>query len=499
MLDPNLLERFRASLRRIAHFQKVNSLLFWDSMQKVPPKGAKGRAATQGAMAEETRRLKTSTEMKEFLDALRPFRAELNMTDRALLRVAEREYAFFQRLPGALFQELEATKGESVAVWERVMRKGEYAPMIPYLDRLMELNKQMADAFGHQICRYDALIDFYEEGMTCRRLDDLFGELKEALIPLITKIVAKKVPRPAFLSARVPVSVQDGFNRRLARIIGVDPEAAVLGEMTHPFCFNINIGDIRYSTRYSEDDFSSSLFSVLHEGGHAINGLNIPEELESTILGGGTSAAFQESQSRFYENIIGRSLPFWEAIYDDFMADYQPYLPNVTPEDLFRGFNHVEPGFIRTSADEVTYNLHILLRYEMERDFINGKVAAADLPAIWNAKVRKYLGLEVPNDRLGILQDIQWPYGRFGAFVSYTVGNVYGAQILDAMKRDFDVDARVRAGDFDAVKAWLGENVHRFSQLLTPDELIRRVTGEGMNPKPFIRYITDKMTRVYDL
>lgn len=499
MAGGQVLQQFRAYLQRVSHYQRVNALLFWDSMQKVPPKGARGRASTQGAMAEETRLLKSSSQMKEYLDALRRAMQEMNETDRALVRVAGREYDFYARLPGELYQELESVKGESIAVWEQVMRQGEYAPMVPYLSRLMDLNKRMADCFGYKTCRYDALIDFYEEGMTCSRLDELFGELKEALIPLLNRITAKQVPKPAFLQARVPVAVQDRFNHRLYRRMGVDPQAAVLGEMTHPFCFTINIDDIRFSTRYFEEDFTASLFSVLHEGGHAINALNIPQELTSTILGDGTSAAFQESQSRFYENVIGRSLAFWETMYDDFMAEYRPYLGDVTPMELYRGFNFCQPGLIRTAADEVTYNLHILLRYELERDFINGTVPAAELPGQWNAKMKKYLGVTVPNDRLGILQDIQWPYGRFGAFVSYTLGNVYSVQILEAMKKELDVDARVRAGDFEAVKTWLGEHVHRFSQLYTPDDLLLRITGESLNPKPFIRYLTDKMTQVYDL
>lgn len=499
MMEKQTLRQFQGYLERISHYQRVNSLLFWDSMQKVPPKGAKGRAATKGVMAEETRRLQTSNEMKGYLDALLPAARELQDMDRALLRVASREYNFYCNIPSGLYRQLESTKGEAIAIWDQVMKRDDYAPLIPYMDQLIALNKQMADCFGYNTCRYDALIDFYEEGMNSLRLDAIFEELKDAIIPLLRKIQNKHVPCPAFLHAQVPIDVQDRFNQRLYRRMGVDPEAAILTVMTHPFSFTINLDDIRFSTRYFENDFSASLFSVLHEGGHSINSLNIPHELENTILGGGTSAAFQESQSRFYENVIGRSLPFWEAIYDDFMREYQPYIGNITPYELYKGFNYCEPGYIRTAADEVTYNLHIIIRYEMERDFINGTVKASDLPDLWNAKMKQYLGLEVKSNRQGILQDIQWPYGRFGAFVSYTLGNIYAVQILNTMKKSFNVYSSIQTGNFEKVKAWLGEHVHQYSQMYPPDDLLMRITGESLNVKPFIRYITDKMTQVYDL
>ena len=300
MPDERTLRQCREYLERVSHYQRVNSLLFWDSMQQVPPKGAKGRAATKGVMAEETRRLQTADELKGYLDALTPHAHELSDFDRALLRVAGRDFHFYRDLPGPLYQELEATKGEAIAVWDRVMKLGDYAPLVPYLDKLIALNQNMADCFGYKTTRYDALIDFYEEGMTCERLDALFSELKEAIIPLVRRVQQKNVQRPAFLSAYVPKDVQANFNRRLYRRMGVDPEAAILCETTHPFSFTINVRDIRFSTRYFENDFSASLFSVLHEGGHTVNSLNIPDELENTVLGGGTSAAFQESQSRFY-------------------------------------------------------------------------------------------------------------------------------------------------------------------------------------------------------
>lgn len=498
-MDQQVLNKFRAYLERIAHYEKVNSLLFWDSMQKVPPKGAVGRAATKGAMAEETMRLQTSEELKGYIDALTPHAAELSDMDRALLRVSTRAYNFYQKVPPELFRAHESTKGEAIAIWDRVMRTGEYGELAPYLDTLIEQNKRMAECFGYSTYPYDALVDYYEEGMNCQTLDHLFGELKEAIIPLVQKVSAKGVKRPEFLNAFVPKEVQARFNERLYRRMGVDPEAAILCETTHPFSFTINIRDIRFSTRYFENDFSSSLFSVLHEGGHCINSLNIPDEVESTILGGGTSAAFQESQSRFYENVIGRSRAFWEAIYDDFMSDFRPYIGEVTVDDLYRAFNYSAPSFIRTAADELTYNLHIILRYELERDFINGDVKAAQLPELWNQKIHQYLGLTVPNNQVGILQDIQWPYGRYGAFVSYSLGNVYNLQILKTMEKDFDVFGSVRGGDFETLKRWLGEHVHQYSQIYTPNELLRRITGEDLNPKPFINYLTDKMTEIYDL
>ncbi|MDR2504664.1 MAG: carboxypeptidase M32 [Oscillospiraceae bacterium] len=493
------LTNFKQYLERLEHYQNVNTLLFWDSMQKVPPKGAVGRAATKGVMAEETRLLQTSSELKGYIDALLPYADTLSDFDRALVRVAKRDYDALVNVRGELYSALEAAKGESIAVWETAMRSGDYALQEPYFDRLIDLNKKLALCLSPKKTPYDALVDYYEEGMDLGKLDALFGELKETIIPLVEKIKRKNVEKPEFLDAHVPKDAQERFNNKLYRAIGVDPSAAMLYETTHPFTFGINLDDIRFSTRYFENDFTASLFSVLHEGGHAINTQNIPHELSRTILGGGASAAFQESQSRFYENVIGRSRAFLEYMYDDFMREYKPYIGDRTPNELFRAFNHCEPGFIRVAADEVTYTLHIIIRYEMERDFINGSVKAADLPAIWNMKIKRYLGLDVPNDSVGILQDIQWPYGRFGAFVSYALGNVYGLMIRDVMEREFCLESAVRSGEFSRVNEWLRKNVHQYSQLYTPDEQIQMITGKGIDAKPFLRYLTDKMTEVYSL
>ena len=493
------LREFKEYLERIYHFERVNSLLFWDSIQRVPPKGAKGRAATKGAMAAETMRLQTSPEMKAFLDALQPHTAEMGDLDKALVRVASRAYKFYCNVPADLYAEHEAAKGEAIAIWETARPNNDWGALVPHIDTLIAQNKRLAECFGYENTPYDALLDYYEEGMSSAILDELFGQLKEAIVPLVQRIGKKQFPVPEFLHKPVPLPVQRSFNEELYRYMGLDPDMVMLTETTHPFSFNINLQDVRFSTRYTETDFASSLFSILHEGGHTINSLNIPDEVEGTILGGGTSAAFQESQSRFYENVIGRSRAFWEGLYDRFMAAYRPYIGDVTVDDLYRGFNRCEPSLIRTAADEVTYCLHILIRYEMERDFINGTVAAADLPAIWNKKIKDYLGLDVPSDTVGILQDIQWPYGRFGAFVSYAIGNCYNVQILREMEKEVDVFGSARKGDLLPINRWLGEHVHRYSQVYTPNELIRRVVGEGLNPRPYIDYLSEKMADVYGL
>ncbi len=495
----NTLKDFKEYLERIYHFDRVNSLLFWDSIQRVPPKGARGRAATKGAIAAETMRLQTSEEMKAFLTTLRPHVDEMDDLDKALVRVSSRTYDFYCNVPSDLYAEHEAAKGEAIAVWETARPNNDWAALVPYIDTLIGQNKRLAECFGYRNTPYDALLDYYEEGMSSAILDELFGQLREAIVPLVQRIQLKQFPVPEFLHKSVPLSVQRRFNEELYRYMGLDPEEVMLTETTHPFSFNINLHDVRFSTRYSETDFASSLFSVLHEGGHSINSLNIPDEVEGTILGGGTSAAFQESQSRFYENVIGRSRAFWEGLYDRFMEAYRPYIGNVAVDELYRGFNRCEPSLIRTAADEVTYCLHILIRYEMERDFINGTVKAADLPAIWNRKIKEYLGMDVPNDTVGILQDIQWPYGRFGAFVSYAIGNCYNVQILREMEKEIDVFGSVRSGTLLPINRWLGEHVHRFSQVYTPNDLIRRITGESLNACPYIEYLTDKMTDVYGL
>jgi carboxypeptidase Taq len=499
MNNENIPEEFRTYMRGTAEYRRVNSLLFWDSMLRVPPDGAPGRARTRAFMAKEQFIRETGGEVQNYLRLLEPLAEELSDFDRALLRLCRRDYDLNASIPAELFEEYEHIKAEAMAGWDLAYKADNYSLFAPHLKRIIETQKKICPYYPGDYSNYDKLIRLYEEDVDTALLDNLFAELKEAILPLVQKIAAKKQPRPDFLSRPVPVQVQRRFCEQLCRCIGLDGNKAMLYETTHPFSFVINVDDVRFSTRYREDDFQSALFSTLHEAGHSIYSLNIPPELAETILGEGASPAFHEGQSRFYENLIGRSREFIGYIYPEMINLLGPYIGAPSPGEIYRGFNHVEPSFIRTEADELTYTLHVILRYELERECIDRDLTVEDLPRAWNQKMKEYFNLEVIQDRLGLLQDIQWSAGRIGAFVSYALGNVYNAQILHAMRGNMDFAGALARGDFAAVNGYLKEKVHRYSALYPPRRQLQMISGSDLDPAFFIHYLVEKYTVLYNL
>ncbi|GHU96805.1 carboxypeptidase 1 [Spirochaetia bacterium] len=494
-----ILEEFRSYVQKLAEYRRVNSLLFWDSMQPIPRDGAAGRSRTRAFMAKEQFTLETGGEMKRYLDILEPLAPTLSDFDRALVRLCGRDYRLNALIPPALFEEYERVKAEAMEKWGIAYKAEDYGLFAPYLKKVIEIQKQVCAYYPDGKSNYDKLIRFYEEDVDTAVLDSMFAQIKTAILPLIAKITAKKQMRPEFLSRTVPVAAQRALCERLCRRIGLDNNKAMLYETTHPFSFLLNLDDVRFTTRYREGDFSGSIFSVMHEGGHSIYSLNIPHKLTETILGEGASPAFHESQSRFYENVIGRSFEFISYIYPDVQELLGEYIGDVSPEELYRGVNCVEPSFIRTEADELTYTLHIILRYEIEREFIDGQVDLDTLPDLWNRKMNQYFGLDVTRDRLGILQDIQWSAGRIGSFVSYALGNVYNAQILHTIKQDMDFSECIRRGDFAVINGYLRDKVHQYSSLYPPRKQLEMITGKDLDPGFFVRYLEEKFTVLYDL
>ena len=493
------LAGFKRYLERVSAMQQVGSHLFWDSMQKIPPKGTANRAFVRGILAEELFKLETSSEMGKYLEELCPLQDKMDDAEKALIRRSSINFSRFKAVPPKLFGDFEAIKSAAIPVWDKAFKEGRYADLAPVLGQVIDLGKEMCEHIGYEDKPHSAWISYHEEGMSPALLDPFFAELKAAIVPLAEKISEKNIPRPKFLSRFVPRDKQQKLSELVCAKLQLDPEATLLTETTHPFSFSLYEGDVRFTTRYHEDNFQSSLFATMHEAGHSIYSLNISPDIACTILRGGASAAFHESQSRFYENIVGRSREFLSFIYDDMMELYEPYIGRPSIDELYLGFNYSVPSLIRVEADELTYNLHIILRYEMERDFINGHVDVNDLPAIWNQKIEESLGLKVTDDRDGILQDIQWPAGYFGGFVSYALGNAYNAQILHTMKKDFDVFGAIGEGNFAKINEWLREHVHCHGAIYTPSRLIERITGEPLNPKYFINYITEKFTALYNL
>ena len=412
---------------------------------------------------------------------------ELRRSCRQLTRIPAEEYMAYSELTN-----------RASDVWHKAKEENDFASFCPILQELVEYNRKFAGYYDAEKAPYDALLNEYERGMDTQQLDVFFDTLRKGLVPLIRAIGEKPQIDDSFLHLEYPVEQQKAFADYLMEVMGLDRGHCGLGETEHPFTLEFNNKDVRITTNYDLHNVASSMYSVLHEGGHALYELGIRDDLQYTCLTGGVSMGVHESQSRFYENLIGRSRAFIGAIYPKVQEFFPAQLGNVTAEQFYRAVNKVEPSLIRTESDELTYCLHVMVRYEIEKQLIAGTLTAKEVPAVWAELYKEYLGVEVPNDREGCLQDSHWSGGSFGYFPSYALGNAYGAQMLHNMEQEFDVYGGVAHGDLSAVTGWLREKVHQYGHLLEPAEVVRNACGT-FDAHYYLDYLTKKYTELYNL
>lgn len=500
--DKKTLERFRELDRTIKSYHEALGVLYWDLRTGAPRKGIAARSEAIGVLSAEAFQLTTSEEMGELLERLSEPQAqgELDAVSAKLVKENKLHYDKNTKIPPKLNQEFVILTSQAESYWEEAKEKNDYAGFQPYLDKIIALTNQMIDLRGGGASRYDTLLDDYEPGLTTAQLDQVFGDLRSRLVPLAAAIAdSKHQPDTAFLRQTYSKAAQKDFSLYILNQMGYDFEAGRLDESVHPFATGLNPGDVRITTRYLEDDATSALFGTIHEGGHALYEQNIGAELAGTSLAEGTSMGIHESQSRFWENMIGRSRPFWER----YMRELQQRFPgqlDVPVEQFYRGINVVSPSLIRIEADELTYNLHIIIRYEIEKLIFNEGIKAAELPEIWNAKYKEYLGIEPTTNRDGVLQDVHWSGGAFGYFPSYALGNMYAAQFTDTMERELpQLWSLVGAGELLPIKEWLSERIYKYGKLQTPSEIIERVTGKPLDPSYLFRYLEHKYKDIYKL
>lgn len=496
-----VIEQFSAWMRKMKHYEEALGVLYWDMRTGAPRKGLEMRAEAVGTLSSELFALGTSDELGEMLEKLTEPAAFASLTrvQQRSVEECKKEYDRSKKIPPELYREYVVLTSKAEAVWEDAKPAGDFAAFRPYLEKIVDFQKQFVELWGYQDNKYDTLLDAYEPGMTVAKLDAVFSSLREKLVPLAARIAEAPQPDVSFLKRKVPVDKQKAFSEFILREIGYDFAAGRLDTTSHPFATGLNPGDVRVTTRYLEDDVGYSLFSTIHEGGHALYEQNISPELAGTNLCDGTSMGIHESQSRLWENMIGRSLPFWERYYEDFKRITGQF-DDVPLEKFYRAVNEVKPSLIRTEADELTYNLHIMIRYELEKDLVNDRLRTADLPEAWNAMYKEYLGIEPPNHTLGVLQDVHWSGGGFGYFPSYSLGNMYAAQMMDAMRRALPtLDEDLRAGRFESAREWLKEKIYRHGKLLTPAEVIRGTAGADLDPTYLTTYLTEKFTELYRL
>ncbi|CAB3391484.1 carboxypeptidase M32 [Kyrpidia spormannii] len=494
--------QFEDYVRRIQHFQEALSLMAWDLRTGAPKKGVEARAEAIGTLSDEVFGLMTSSRMGEFLEALEARAHGLDGRTAALVRECRREYDRNRRIPRERYRAFVVLTAKAESAWEDARNRNDFALLQPYLEEIVAMTREFAGYWGYEKDPYDPLLDLYEPGVRTAEIDPLFATLRKATVALVGEIAESgRRPDPGVFARPVPVETQQRICRWALKTIGYDFDRGRLDETAHPFQITLNAGDVRVTTKYVVEDFRSALFSAFHEGGHALYEQGIDPDLAGTPLYAGASLGVHESQSRFWENVVGRSRAFWEHYYGELTKRLGPAWNDLDIETFYAGINDVRPSPIRTEADEVTYNLHILLRYELERALISGDLKVADLPEAWREKTRALLGFEPNRDADGVLQDVHWASGSFGYFPTYTLGNVYAAQFWEAMDRDLGgFDRRLAEGDVAAVREWLREKVHRPGRELQPHEVLKRATGtDRPAAEPLLRYWREKFGPLYGL
>ncbi len=493
------LNKFKELEQKIAHFHSILALVQWDMETGAPKQGIPYMSGAIGTLSTEVFRITTSNEMSECLYTLMKEEG-WDLQTKASLREAKRAYEQSKKIPEKLYSEFVVLTSNAQSIWAEAKQNNNFSMYEPTLQRIIEINREFTKCYGYEEHPYDALLDRYEPGYTVSILDKLFVQLRDRTIPLLKRIQdSSNKPRADIFTQGFDKQKQKEFCIRLLPQLGFDLDAGVLGESSHPFATGISLKDVRITTRYI-DDVRSSILSVVHETGHALYEQGIGEELEGTFLREGASMGIHESQSRFLENMVGRSWEFWIPLYPTLQQYFPNQLNEVSLDDFYRSLNIVEPSLIRTEADELTYNLHIMIRYELEKALISGELQAKDLPAIWNEKMNEYLGVVPSNDAEGVLQDIHWSFGGFGYFPSYTLGNLYSAQIYQVIQKQIPhFHELLTEGNLIPIREWLKIHIHQYGKIYTPGELIQKISGEDLNADYLIQYFERKFSKIYDL
>jgi carboxypeptidase Taq len=485
-------ERLRARLAEIQDLRRAAAILSWDQQTMMPSEAAAGRAeqlATIGRMAHE---LFVADETGRMLEELRGFEEshEPDSFDASLVRVTRRDWEKAVRVSPELRAEMSRAASQGFLEWKHAKEASDFASFVPTLERNLELKQRYLACFEKAEEDYDILLDDFERGMRTAEVRQIFDELKEELVPLIAAARERDGNGP--LEGRFDVEGQRVLSHDVVEVFGFRPDAWRLDPTVHPFASGGGVNDIRITTHYEEGDLES-LFATMHEYGHGLYEHQVDPALERTPLGSGVSLGLHESQSRMWENLVGRGRPFWGFFYPRVQELFPDQLGSIELEAFYAAVNRVEPSLIRIHADEVTYNMHVILRFELEQDMIGGKVDVRALPDEWNRRMDEYLGIAVPDDAHGVLQDVHWSGGAIGYFPTYTLGNVMSLQIWERVREDVpDLDERIERGEFGPLRDWLRERLHRHGRKFTPAETLERVVGGPIETGPYLRYLKEK-------
>lgn len=480
-------------------YDHATALIYYDGVTTAPRGTAANRGQTLSILSGIQYELATSPETAEILETLAAHPEMLDEKTRRILYLKQKALREMRCIPQDEYVAYQALVNDADAVWHRAKEENDYAAFEPYLAKIVDANIRFAGYIAPDKHPYDYCLDQYEGGLTMEKCDAFFAALRERIVPLVRRIGAAPQVDDSILRQHFPQADQEKLSTYFMDLMCIDRNRCGLATTEHPFTIDFSKYDVRITTHYYEDNFASSMFSVVHEGGHALYELGIADEDAYTDLGTGVSMGIHESQSRFYENIIGRSRGFIQTIFPKLCELFPAQMAGRTAEELYRAVNRVEPSLIRTEADELTYALHIMVRYELERRLISRELSTKDLPAEWNRLYKEYLGVDVPDDTHGVLQDSHWSGGGIGYFPSYALGSAYGAQLLAKMRETVDVDACVARGDLAPVNAWLGEHIWQYGCLYEPGELFERAVGAKFDPTYYTDYLEEKLTEVYGL
>lgn len=496
----NAYEELKPCLEQAQAFQTAKILFEWDN-ETLAPKEAEGNTAkVVGTLSSAYFSAVTDAKVKKLVEQCQKDRDSLTETECAIVRELAEEIEKLEYIPPQQYREFAELTARSTGIWAKAKKENDFESFAPVLKEIVDYTKKFASyriKKGQKL--YDVMLDDYEKGFDIKTLDQFFGTLKDQLVPFLKKLTdSGESIDSSFLTGDYREEDQEKIGRFFAEYVGFDFDKGVMAVSAHPFTTNLHNKDVRITTCYN-NHVDDSLFSVIHESGHAIYELGIPDSLTQTLAGQGTSMGMHESQSRFFENIIGRNQAFWVPVYETLQKQFPHQLGSVSMERFVRAINKVEPSLIRTQADELTYSLHVLIRYEIEKMLIEEDLDVEKLPKIWADKYQEYLGVRPENVSEGVLQDIHWSQGSFGYFPSYALGSAFGAQFYHYMKKNMDFEGLLRKGDIKTIREFLRVNIHQYGKLKTSRQILKDVTGEDFNPQYYIDYLMEKYGKLYHI
>lgn len=496
------LEQLKTILAEVSDLNGAAAVLGWDQQTNMPPGGAEARGHQLGTLSRLAHVKFTSPDVGELLEDLKPYAEELeaDSDDACLIRVVNRDYEKATKVPADYVAEFSKVTTMAHGAWEVARKENDFPKFQPHLEKIIEMTRQYAGFFAPYDHVYDPLLDIYEPGMKTAAVQDIFNKLRPQQVELIKAIGEQEQVDDSFLHQPFDEQSQWDFGVEVITKYGYDWNRGRQDKAAHPFTTGFGVGDIRITTRVSPDFFNMALFGTLHEAGHAIYEQGVSPDLARTPLSRGASSAVHESQSRMYENLVGRSHDFWLHFYPRLQEFFPSQFGNIDLETFYKGINKVEPSLIRVEADEATYNLHIMLRLELEIALMEGKLEAADLPEAWNARMKEYLGVTPPTDSDGVMQDIHWSAGLFGYFPTYALGNLVSAQLWEKINQDIpDLSGQIQSGEFSSLLEWLNTNIHSHGKKFMPQELIKRATGSEIDSAPYMAYLQKKYGEIYGI